>query len=170
MHQRLVIAVLIARAELQVRAEEQPDVVFPLGQHNSLVARVARKDHLIGVEIIIGRCGNIVGAGHAAAKQRQHGDTHRPQSKRTPDLIPEQKRCPQRDTRVDHPKQNRRPHQTKLRDQQQWKQQRCAQCPQIVESKDVRNQITKLETVFQYPHQQRNLQTHQRPDQQHQKI
>ena len=54
MHQRFVIAVLVARAELQVRVEEQPQIVLPLRQHDALVARVAREDHLVGVEIVVG--------------------------------------------------------------------------------------------------------------------
>ena len=54
MHERLVIAILVARAELQVRAEEQPQVVLPLRQHDSLVSRVAREDDFVGVEVVIG--------------------------------------------------------------------------------------------------------------------
>ena len=54
MHQRFVIAVFVARAELQMRIQEQPQIVFPLGKHDALIGRIAAEDHLVGVEAIVG--------------------------------------------------------------------------------------------------------------------
>ena len=54
MHQRFVIAVFVARAELQMRVQEQAQVVFPFGDDDALVARLALKDHFVGVELVVG--------------------------------------------------------------------------------------------------------------------
>ena len=79
MHQRLVITILIARAELQVRTQEQAHVVFPLGEHDALVTRVAREDDLVGVEIVIRRLRNLFRGRHPRAEQPEHRDAGGPQ-------------------------------------------------------------------------------------------
>ena len=79
MYQRFVITILIARAELQVRTQEQPHVIFPLGQHDALVARVAREDDLVSVEIVIRRLRNLLRGSHSRAEQHEHGNAGGPQ-------------------------------------------------------------------------------------------
>src|SRR5215208_1870656 len=49
-HERLVVAVLVPGAELEVRVEPEAKVVLPRRQYDPLVARAAREDHLVGVD------------------------------------------------------------------------------------------------------------------------
>ena len=53
MHQRFVIAVFVARAELQMAVEEQAQIVLESCQHDVLVARVAGEDDLVGVDVVL---------------------------------------------------------------------------------------------------------------------
>ncbi len=57
-----------------------------------------------------------------------------------------------------------------MRHQQQRKQKRGAQRSQVIEGEHVRHQVAQVETVFENPHQQRNLQAHQDADGDHQQI
>ncbi len=54
MDQRLVIAILVAGTELQVAVQKQADVVLESGQDDVLVARVAREDDLVGIDVVFG--------------------------------------------------------------------------------------------------------------------
>src|SRR5437764_699896 len=50
-YQGFMITVFVARAELEVRVQEEANIVFPFGQDNVLVMSVAREDDLVGVDI-----------------------------------------------------------------------------------------------------------------------
>src|SRR6266849_5663259 len=55
MHQRLVIAILVGRAELQMSVEEKLETGPALGDHNALIRRVLGVDNRIGVHRILGQ-------------------------------------------------------------------------------------------------------------------
>ena len=74
-HERLVVAVLVARAELQVRVEEQPQVVLPGGQHDALVGRGPREHHLVGVEVAFAQLEDAL-ALHMPAPSSASAATH----------------------------------------------------------------------------------------------
>ena len=76
-NERLVIAVLVARAELQVRIEEESQVILPSGEHDVLIARVAREDHVVRVDVVFGERRDGLRLRHTDGENRQHGDACR---------------------------------------------------------------------------------------------
>ncbi len=80
MHQRFVIAVFVARAELQVTVEEQPQVVLESGQHDVLVARIARENDLVGIDVVFGGDGDPLASsmppGRIASTQQHDTQRH----------------------------------------------------------------------------------------------
>ena len=74
-HQRLVVAVLVARAELQVAVEEQAHVLAPLRDHDALVFRRAGEDDLVRVQPLLREPGEAVGPGEPGGEQRDHAPT-----------------------------------------------------------------------------------------------
>src|SRR4051812_2205610 len=55
MHQRFVISIFVAGAELQVGVEKEAQVVLPCGQYDVLIPRVAREDHLVRIDALFGK-------------------------------------------------------------------------------------------------------------------
>ena len=49
MHQRLVVAIFVAGAELQIVVEKQSKIVFPAGHHNALIGRSLGEYDFFGV-------------------------------------------------------------------------------------------------------------------------
>src|SRR5206468_4089556 len=78
---------------------------------------------------------------------------------RARELIGEQVRAPERDRGVDQAKQHRGAHQTKTRNQQNWKEQRRSKGAEIIEGEDVRDDVAELVAVLDDAHEQRNFQT-----------
>src|SRR3954468_4623359 len=72
MHERLVIAVLVARTELQVGVEKEPQVVLPCGEHDVLVPRVTRKDDIVGVDVVLGERRYALRLGQSKGEESQH--------------------------------------------------------------------------------------------------
>ena len=52
-HQRLVIAILVARAELQMRVQEQSQIVLPPCQDDVLIRRIPGEDDVVGIDPVI---------------------------------------------------------------------------------------------------------------------
>ena len=80
MHQRLVVAVFVAAAELQVAVQEQAQVAARRGEHDALVGRGLRVDHRVGVDRGFRRLGDPVGIdepGHQRGERQQPGDPMR---------------------------------------------------------------------------------------------
>ena len=69
MDQRFVVAVFVARAELQVAVEEEAEVVFEAREDEMLVARVAGEDDFVGVDVVFGGGGDFFGLGHADSER-----------------------------------------------------------------------------------------------------
>ena len=117
MHQRLMIAVFITRAELQMRAQKESNVVLPLSQNDALVLRIAREDDVVRVELIVCRVGDSLGENEAANQHRHHHETLAEQCPLARDVLAKQVDRPQRDARVDEPKEQGRAHHAELRHQ-----------------------------------------------------
>ena len=69
-----MVAILIARAELKMRIEKEPEIVLPLSQDNMLIARIARKNDLIGVDIVFRQAGDAFSV--CSPDAQQHHDDH----------------------------------------------------------------------------------------------
>ena len=82
----------------------------------------------------------------------------------------QQVRPPQADGRVQQTAQQRGPHQPESRHAEHRKQQRGEQCSQIIERQHARDEIFKIEMIFQQPHQQRQLKPDECPDREDQAI
>ena len=119
MDQRLMIAVFVARTELQMAVQEQPDIVLEAREDDVLVTRVASEDDLVGINIVFGRHGDAFGLGETNA-QAHSTTTQRIRSGRAGELVGEQERAPQRHPGVDNAEQHRRPHQAEIRNQKNW--------------------------------------------------
>ena len=94
MNQRFVIAVFVARAELQMAVQEEAKVVLEAREHDMLVARVASKDDFVGVDVVFGRGGDVPGLRHADAKSAHDDETRNAQTARGGKLIREKKSAP----------------------------------------------------------------------------
>ena len=85
-------------------------------------------------------------------------------------LPPEQPQCPDGDHRIEQAKHQAGADQPQLRHQQQRKRQRHRQRAQVVEGQHLRDQVLERHIALEDAHHQRNLQPHQRADQQHHAV
>src|SRR5260370_6755264 len=63
MDERLMVTVFIARAELQMAVEKKAEVVLEARKDEMLITRVARKNNLVGVDVVFGGGGDLLGFG-----------------------------------------------------------------------------------------------------------
>src|SRR5262249_37756693 len=96
MNQRLMVAVLVARAELQMTVEKQSDVVFETCQHDVLIACITREDDLIGINIVFRSCGDSLRLRQANAQPTNDGKAKTTQHPRGGQLSGKEKSAPQR--------------------------------------------------------------------------
>ena len=149
MDQRLVVAILVARTELQMAVQEQPDVVFEPGQDNVLIASIASEDDFVRVDVVFGRHRDAFGLRPARPRVRTCTTTHKIRNPRTDgQLLREQKRAPQRHCHVDQPEQHGGAHQPEIGHQQNRKQKRGPERAEIVERQDVGDYVAKVITVL----------------------
>src|SRR5579872_3027185 len=95
-----VIAVLIARAELQMAVEKKPKVVFEASEDEMLVTGVARKDDVVGVDVVFSGRGDAASLRHANSQGAYHYDAADPQHARGGKLRGKQIRGPKGNTGV----------------------------------------------------------------------
>ncbi len=65
MDKRFMIAIFIAGAELQMAVEKKPQIVLETGEDEMLVTSVARKNDLVGVDVVLGGSGDLLGFGES---------------------------------------------------------------------------------------------------------
>ena len=82
MDQRFVIAVFVARTELQMAAEEQADVILESRQDDVLIAGVASEDDLVRIDVVFGRDRDALGLASPIPKPHST-TTHRIRRART---------------------------------------------------------------------------------------
>ena len=170
MHEGLVIPVLVARTELQMRVQEQPQVVLPRREHDALVRRVLRQDHVVGIERGLAEGERAIGHRPAGAEREHHGNRQRLEGAAWAQHVLEQHRGPQRDGRVDEPEEQRGADQAQVRDQDQREEQRRAERAEVVEGQDVRDDVLEVEAIAQDAHQQRDLEPDQDADDEHHAV
>ncbi len=107
MDECFVIAILVARAELQVAVEEEANVVFEAREDEMLVARVAREDDFIGVDVVFGGGGDFFCLGEADAETDQDEYAKGAEDARGGELIREDVGGPERDGDVDEAEEHR---------------------------------------------------------------
>jgi len=62
-----MVAVFVARAELQMTVEKEAKVVLEAREHEMLIRSVAGKNNLVGVDIVFGRGGDVLRFGDSRA-------------------------------------------------------------------------------------------------------
>ncbi len=105
MHQRFVIAVFVAGAELQVAVEKQSQVVLPAGQHDALIGRSVGEDDFVGIELFLGQRGNPVGGDEAGGQRQNGGGALTAQPTQLRQLRAKQPQRPSRHQYVEQPEQ-----------------------------------------------------------------
>src|SRR5580693_4611635 len=107
MDESFVIAVFVARAELEMAVEEEADVVFEAREDEMLVARVAGEDDFVGVDVVFSGGGDFFGFGDADAEADQDEDAHTADDSRGGELVGEDVGGPQSDGDVDEAEEHR---------------------------------------------------------------
>src|SRR5260370_35870984 len=164
MDQCLVIAVLVARTELQMSAENQPDVIFKTGQDNVLIAGSAREDDLIRVDVIFRRNSDASGPRQTDSQSAKDDEAEESQGTDRGKLVCEQESAPQRDRNIDDPEQHGGAHKAEVRDQKNRKEKRRPQRTEIIEGQDMGYNVAKVITDANNAHQQRDFQTNRNAD------
>src|ERR1700683_1698987 len=90
MDQGFMITVFIARAELQMRVQEQPQIVLPLCEYDALIGSIAAENHFVGIQAVVGGGGDAIGEDHSGAKQGQSDQGTRAQNVTAADLLAKQ--------------------------------------------------------------------------------
>src|SRR5215470_9307171 len=103
MDQCFVIAIFIARTELQMAVEEEPNVVFEASKDDVLVTGVAGKNDFIGIDVFLGCRGNVLCLYQPYPQATQHHEADSPQGSRLYQLLGKQKRAPQCDRHIYDP-------------------------------------------------------------------
>ena len=170
MHQRFVIAVFIAGAELQVAVEKQPQIILPAGDDDALIGRAQGQNDFIAVEIFLGQGREPVGGDKTGQQRQQRGHAQTAQTRRRTQLFAEQPQGPGRHQHVQQTKQQAGTHQTQMRHQQHREQQRHRQRAEIIQGQHLRHQILEGELLLENAHHQRNFQPDQNAHRQYQPI
>ena len=158
MNESFVIAVFVARAELQVAVEKEAQVVFEAGEDEMLVARVAGEDDFVGVDVVFGGGGDASGFGHADSEADRDDDAGDAQSCACRKLRGKQIRGPERDAGVDETEEHRGADQAETRHEENRKKQRCTERAEIIEGQNVGDDVAELVAVVHDAHEQRNFQ------------
>ncbi len=145
MHERFVVAVLVARAELEVSVEKQPEIVPPAGEHDPLVRRRLREDHLVAVEPLFRVSREPVRVDEAGEQRERHRRDPTADRADRPQLVAEQPRRPARDGGVQDAEQKARAHQAELGGQHDRKQQRRDQRSEVIEREHLGDEVLELE-------------------------
>src|SRR6266568_1033473 len=161
MNQSFVVAVFVARAELQVAVEKETQIVLETRENQMLVTRIAGEDDFIGVNIVL--CGgrDVPGFRDAGAQSAEHHQAGDAQTTSPRELAGENKSAPKGDGGINQAKEHRRTNQPETRHEQNGKQEGRAKRTEIVESQNVRDDIPKMITILYNAHQQRDFQPHQ---------
>ena len=165
MRQRLVIAVFVQRAELQMRVEMKLKAPAVLGNHNALIGRGARNHHLALEDMLFAPLRHVVRFdqdGPQEKEQKQSADAQ-PQGVARQQR-PKEPGAPQADQRVEHADQDGRAHQPQVRHEDQREQHRGEESANIIERQYLRHQVLEVELFFHDAHQQRQFQPDQRAD------
>ena len=169
MDQRFVIAIFVARAELEVGVEEEADVVFPAGEDDTLVARVAREDDFVGVEVVFGGGGDSLGACRRRATATSTATRREARAWRRIDRA-NRKVVQSATATLMSPKSMRGADQAEARDEHDREEQGCAERAEIVEGEDVGDEVAEIVAVFQDAHQQRDFETDEDADHDDQRV
>src|SRR5215470_5268755 len=124
-----------------------------------LVTGVAREDDFVGINVVFGGGGDMPGFGNASAQSTKNCNASNTQAASARELTGEKERTPKRDARVDQAKKHGRANEAQARHKQDREQKRSSERAEIIEGKDVSDDITEAVTVLDDSHQQRDFQT-----------
>src|SRR6185503_11620909 len=165
MDQRLVIAILVSRTELQVPIQKQLKPGAPAGDDDSLIWRVFRVDDLVRKHLVFGQRSDLIGFHQTNQQQRQNDHRLHSQAENASlDQWPQQPRTPQRNTGVQHSEDERRADQTETRNKEDRKQDRCEQRADVVKSEHTRDEFLEFDLVLQDAQQQRYFESNEDAD------
>ena len=168
MHQGLVVAVLVARGELQVAVDVQAQVVVPARDHQALVGRGLGMDHVVAVQALFRPGRHVAGIDEAQRQQAQHHAAAHRALGGLAHFGAEQPGGPQRHAGVQHAEQETGAQQPQLGRQQQRKDQRHGQRAQVVEGQHPADDLAELGlALIEHAHYQRDLHAHHQADDEH---
>src|SRR5579859_7473329 len=139
--------------------EEEAKVVLEARQHEVLVARIAGKNDVVGVDVVFGSHGNAARISNSDGQP--HDDERAGHAKRAlaGELVGEQIRAPERDAGVDQAKEHGGADEAKPRNKKNRKKQRRAERAEVIERKNMRDDVAEFVAVAHDAHEQRNLET-----------
>ena len=120
MDESFVVAVFVARAELQMAVEEEAKIVFEASEDEMLVARVAGEDDVVGVDVVLGGGGDAAGVRHADSETTDDDDAGNAQNARAGKLVGKQIRGPKRDAGVDETEEHGRADEAEIAARGEW--------------------------------------------------
>ena len=169
MHQRLVIAIFVARRELEVAVEEQLDVVAAAGEHDPLEGRRLGIEDRLLIGRHLGPALHPLRPDHAGRKHEQDQDGGRPlEAQLRPPRQHHQQG--QGDRGIGDAEQEAGADHAEMRHQDQRKEQGGGERADIVEGEDGRHDLAEVEILAQDPHQQRDFEPDEEADRQHQAV
>src|SRR4029077_13684022 len=80
MNERFVVAIFVARTELQMAVKKKSQVILEAREHEMLVMRVASKNNFVGVDIVLGRGGNLASLRNSGTQSAQDNETRNAQT------------------------------------------------------------------------------------------
>jgi hypothetical protein len=164
MHERLVVAVFVARAELQIAIQMEPQIVPAACEDDALIRRGFGKNHSVGEGGTFRPGGDALRANEAGDEQRQHGEAARAERPRPRQVAAQHPEGGEADRAVQDAEEKARADQSEMRHEEQWKEQRREQRADVVQRQHAGDEVLKLQAVAQDPQQQRNLQSDERTD------
>ena len=158
MHQCLVIAVFVARAELQVAVEVQSQVRAVAGEHDALVGRRLGVDDRIGVGRAF-RPRHEAFRGDESHQQspQQEESAHRKEAALR-SARDEQPGAHEPHDHIEHAEEEAGAHQPQVRHQDQGKEQRGQQRSDVVEGENPGDEILEFDAVFEQAQEQGDFQ------------
>ncbi len=175
MDERLVIAVLVARVELQVAVEEEADAGRARRDDDALVGARLAVDHAVGVEAVLGPARDHVGAGEGrdqCADRQRRGGGVRGEAAQLGTKEPER---PDRDGGVEKAEERAGADQPELRHEDERKGDRDGERAEVVEGQHLRNErlqpaMASAGLALEDPHDERDLEADQDADDEDQRI
>ena len=173
--QRLVITVFVARMELQVAVEEEPNAGMAGRDDDPLVSAGLAVEHVVRVEAVLGPARHAIGEdeGHGERGDRQRaGQRLRPDPA---DLAAKDPERPDGDAGVEQAEERAGADQAELRHEQQRKSNRDGECAEVVEGEHLRDQRLQpagpgAGVALEDAHDERDLEPDQDADRQHERV
>ncbi len=170
MHQGLVVPVLVRRGELQVAVEEELEAPPAAGEHDALVGTVPGVDDLVGEDLLLQHQREFPGEHQPHRQQGHDRQAAQADQPRGAQLGGQQVGAPQAHDGVQEAEEEAGAHQAQLGHEEEGEEDAGEEGAHVVEGEHPRDEVLEAHLVLEDPHENGDLQAHQRAHHHHHAV